>query len=225
MPTPFGQFRLPMGERQVIRSRLHGPLSLQVVIDTQGLAEYTKQAQDALNKQAGQALLGLANVGVAMLREKYAAVGRKNLAPLWTNTPLKKLSEGVFETVIYNQIVFSKYMTPSNAPIKRGVRRTFPIKGALLLKLIEEGASPHTIEPRTAKSLQFMITRGISQSRFAGTAMTERGVAVGRFTGEASPGTRARFKRVSHPGIVGSRFVDLVASKLVSMAESKSEVK
>lgn len=224
-PTPFGQFRLPNYERQNIRGRLYAPVRLEVVLDEKD-AEYVRQeVMRAMQMTAEKALVSLGAIASMMLSQMYASVGRRNLSALWTNTPVKKLPDGSLEVVVYNEMMFRTYHTPSKAPYPNGGRRkTYPIKGALLMKILEEGARPHIIASRNpSRMLSFPIEGAVSESRFVGSAITRGGsVSVGRFAPidrEFTDVVNAR--SVAHPGVVGSRFVDIVAMRLDRMIDAE----
>lgn len=205
-------------DRQRIYSRLSAPLQLQVVIDQRSLDDLKRRVSQYVNQSVKNFLQDISAEAVLMLRQSYSAVGRSRLARQWTNTPVTDHGGGTMSVRVYNRVESMPWYTQSNAPTKSGrSTKKYVMRGGgeQLLQILEGGARPHQIRARKSSNpLQFPLRWGEAESRSVGSAILKQGVSVGRFA------NRGRFNgvfaggSVTHPGVVGSHFVDVVADRL-----------
>lgn len=164
--------------------------------------------------------LNLSRRGVNLLSSLDAGVGHAFLAKRWTNTRPVVRGDGSVLIEIYNDAEGMTFHTKSNAP---NSTKTYPVKGKDLLNYLLNGTKAHVIAARNARNpLQFTAVAGERQSRFAGSAVTEAGIAVGQFRNQKKPDTVIRINRVRHPGVVGNRFLHVARNRLEAAVASES---
>lgn len=206
--------------RAAIYSRLKAPLSFTISINQAEWEASKRRILLALDQSVDKLVVDLSNEAIRQLRMMYRNVGRRFLANQWTNTPLRKSGSTVSITV-YNRVENQAWMTDSNAPNSKKKYRMAG-GGKRLLEILEGGARPHYIKARAfSNPLQFPLRWREAQSRSVGSVITARGAEVGRFS-------RKQFRAngvfsgqsVTHPGVVGSRFVDITTDRLTRNIES-----
>jgi hypothetical protein len=208
---------LPDSSRFQIRRRLLGSPTMQILVNRSDLDGIKADLKDSIKSGAKSAAVDLAKQAVDQLYQLDSAARHHGIAPYWTNTKPVESSDGTVSVEVYNSKEDADFQLRSNAPRSR---KTYPIKGRDLLNILINGARPHTIASRLAKvPLQFTVEKGVSSSRFVGTALTGRGVEVGRFTNQNRDAV-VRANQVNHPGVVGNRFIQLVRDRLEATAAS-----
>ncbi len=199
-----------------IPSRLSGAPTIRVIVDQQSLEKLKRGLATALKAEAERLAVDLSRRGIRLLSQLDSGVGHRYLASLWTNTRPIKNPDGSVEIEIMNAAEDLTFNTRSNAPNSKA---TYPIDGKALLSILLNGAKSHAIKARNPlKPLQFPIVRGERQSRFAGTGISDAGVVGAAFLG-AKPTDVLRAPYVSHPGVVGNRFLQTAKVRLESMIQ------
>ncbi len=201
-------------------AKLTGTPTVRLLVDKASLERLKENLSEALKLEAENLLNDLSGRAISLLSQLDAGIGHAYLATLWTNTKPARTPLGV-STEVYSQAEDMTFETRSNAP---NSSRTYPIDGKALLSILLNGARAHPIAARDpAVPLQFPIVRGERQSRFAGTAITEIGAIGASFLNQSKPNDVLRGNSISHPGVVGNRFLQVAKERLETMVAQAAE--
>jgi hypothetical protein len=214
-PFARGHFATARGP---VPSRHFGPIELHIAVDQASLEALRVKLEKAVGDEGTFIATELGRRGAQFMSDPERGAGRHWLAGRWTTSQPNRGAGGGVQLDVYNEIENMVVQTRSHAP---GSSRTYPIEGKDLLNILLYGARQHRIFPRqTGRRLQFPASPGIRQSRFAGTALTDQGVAIGRFSGDM-PTRNLQVTYVDHPGVVGSRFLNVAEDQLRRIAAAQ----